>query len=61
MSKSYYFFLYYPRNEKEKDIEFVDPKEKTAQPDCIFSLEEEENGIFHYKKIFKATAKESKG
>ena len=61
MSKSYYFFLYYPRNEKEKDIEFVDPKEKTAQPDCIFSLEEEENGIFHYKKIFKATPKESKG
>ena len=41
MSKSYYFFLYYPRNEKEKekDIEFVEPEEKADQPECIFSLE----------------------
>ena len=63
MSKSYYFFLYYPRNEKEKekDIEFVEPEEKADQPECIFSLEEEENGIFHYKKIFKATPKDIKG
>lgn len=60
MSKSYYFFLYYPRNKKEKEKDmFVEPEEKTEQPECIFSLEKEENGIFHYKKIFKATTKET--
>jgi len=63
MSKSYYFFVYYPRNEKEKenDIEFVEPEEKNQQPECIFSSEEFENGAFYYKKIFKVTPKETKG
>ena len=42
-------------------MEFVEPEEKSEQPECIFTLEEEENGIFHYKKIFKATPKETKG
>ena len=63
MSKSFYFFVYYPRYEKEKenDVEFVEPKEKEQKPECIFSLEEFENGIFYYKKIFKVTPKETKG
>ena len=63
MSKSYYFFVFYPRKEKEKenDIEFVKPEEKDQQPECIFSLEEIENGIFYYKKIFKVSPKEAKG
>ena len=63
MSKSFYFFVYYPRYEKEKenDVEFVEPKEKEQTPECIFSLEEFENGIFYYKKIFKVTPKETKG
>jgi hypothetical protein len=44
--------VYYPRNEQEKEtsIEFVKPEEKDQQPECYFSLEEYENGIFYYKK-----------
>lgn len=60
MKKSYYFFVYYPRNEKEKEIKFVEPEEKAQKPECIYSLEDLENGIFYYKKIFKATPKKSK-
>lgn len=63
MSKQYYLFAYYQRNEKESDndIEFVVPEDKNQKPECIYSSEDFENGSFYYKKIFKVTPTETKG
>ena len=53
MSKQFYFFVYYPRTQKEteNDIDFVVPKEVEQRPECIYSVETYSNGIHYYKKI----------
>ena len=63
MSKTFYFFVYYPRTQKETedDIDFVVPKEVEQRPECIFSDEKYSNGIHYYQKIYKVTKTEKKG
>ena len=63
MSKTFYFFVYYPRTQKEteSDIDFVVPKEVEQRPECIFSDEKYSDGIHYYHKIYKVTKTETKG
>ena len=63
MSKTFYFFVYYPRTQKEteSDIDFVVPKEVEQRPECIFSDEKYSDGIHYYNKIYKVTKTETKG
>ena len=63
MSKLFYFFVYYPRTQKEteNDIDFVVPKEVEQRPECIYSVETYSNGIHYYKKIYKVNKAETKG
>ena len=62
MSKTFYFFVYYPRTQKETedDIDFVVPKEVEQRPECIFSDAKYSNGIYYYQKIYKVTKTEKK-
>ena len=58
-----YFFIFYPRNEKENvnDIEFVIQENKSERPECIYSNEKYENKRYYYKKIFKFKKSKEKG
>ena len=55
MDNFIYFFIYYPLAEKEQsgDIYFMEPKEKSQIPICIYTDEIFENNKYYYKKIFK--------
>ena len=55
MDNFIYFFIYYPLVEKERsgDIYFMEPKEKSQIPICIYTDEIFENNKYYYKKIFK--------
>ena len=67
MDKYLYFFIYYPRAQKEisSDIEFVVPDKKTEWPECIYYKEsydgndKDQKKFYNYKKIYKI-AKSSK-
>ena len=50
MDSDIYFFIYYPRIQKEvsSDIKFENCKDI---PDCIYIDEKFENSIYHYKKV----------
>ena len=65
MSKSncFYFFVYFPRNQKvnDNDIDFVKHEDNNNIPECIYSVEDYANSTYYYKKIFKATKTETKG
>ena len=63
MDDSIYFFIFYPRNEKENvnDIEFVIQENKSERPECIYSNEKYENKRYYYKKIFKFKKSKEKG
>ena len=54
-----YFFISYPRKEREKDedIDFVVPDNDEEKPECVYSDDNYENGIHNYRKIFKAINK----
>ena len=62
MSKKYYFFVYYPRSKKENDsdIDFVEPKDKTQVPECLYTFEDAPKDTFYYYKIFKAIKTQTK-
>ena len=67
MDKFLYFFIYYPRTQREiaSDIEFVVPEKKSESPECIYSKEtydeNDSNTYFYYKKIYKITKSKTKG
>ena len=44
-----YFFIFYPRNEKENvnDNEFVKPENKNERGECIYSNEKYENKRYY--------------
>lgn len=53
------FFISYTRKEREKaeDIDFVIPKNDKEKPECIYSVENFENGKYNYRKVFKTINK----
>ena len=65
MSENIYFFIHYPRAQREKDnsIIFQKPKEKNKQPICIYTDDKYivENNIYHYNKIFQVSKSNAKG
>ena len=54
MVKSIYFFVTYPRKQKENDsdIEFVLSEKSNLKPVCIYKEEKYEGQRFYYNKIF---------
>ena len=67
MDKSLYFFIYYPRTQKEieSDINFIVPEKKSECPECIYSKEtydgKDNKKYYNYKKIYKITKSTKKG
>lgn len=65
MSENIYFFIHYPRAQREEDksIIFQKPKEKNKEPKCIYTDDKYivENNIYHYNKIFQVSKSNAKG
>ena len=69
MDKYLYFFIYYPRIQKEisSEIEFVVPDKKSECPECIYYKEtydddnKEKIKYYNYKKVYKVPKSEKKG
>ena len=67
MEKNLYFFIYYPRTQRETetDINFILPVNKTECPECIYSKEKydgkENKKYYNYKKIYKIIKSTKKG
>ena len=64
MSENIYFFIHYPRAQREeaKSIIFQKPKEKNKEPKCIYTDDKYivENNIYHYNKIFQVSKSNEK-
>ena len=65
MSENIYFFIHYPRAQREEDksIIFQKPKEKNKQPICIYTDDKYivENNNYNYNKIFQVSKSSTKG
>ena len=67
MEKYLYFFIYYPRTQRETetDINFILPVNKSECPECIYSKEKydgkENKKYYNYKKIYKVIKSTKKG
>ena len=63
MEEYVYFFIYYPRTEKENDndIDFIISENNSEKPECIDSDEIYEDKIYYYKKVYKVKKSAGKG
>ena len=63
METKLYFFISYPRKDKEKadDIYFTEPKDENKIPKCIYMDEIYDNRVYYYKKIFMINKPAGKG
>jgi len=63
METTLYFFISYPRKNKEKfgDIHFIVPEDKINIPTCIYMDETNDNNLYYYKKVFMINKSIGKG
>ena len=69
MDNNLYFFIYYPRTQKEisSDIEFVIPDKKSEWPECIYCKDSydgdgnDNKKFYNYKKIYRIPKSNKKG
>jgi len=63
METKLYFFISYPRKDKEKadNIYFTEPKDENNIPKCIYMDEIYYNRVYYYKKIFMINKSAGKG
>ncbi len=62
METSLYFFITYSLNnqENENDFNCIKTKNKDQNIECIYSVENFENGMYYYKKVFKLNKQNEK-
>ena len=63
MTDFVYFIISYSRTKKENpnEIDFIIPDNKELKPECLYSDENFDNKIYHYKKIYKVNKSVAKG